>query len=285
MVVLNGKNAKPKGSVTETEKTLAVAGAEAHKYTPEQLELVNSQSGWFEYEKSLVHPTRIDKRKDRKDKNTGQLVPMGNTHVVVGYALKVLHDTKVPDFGPIKSSSDPFSGTHLADANGNPIWRDVKAGETVYLTLLELAALAAQPEVGTKINGGDPNLAFTVKFRSQTAGAKGGTATKTVDSLPSISVTFYNPAHARNERFELPVGQVVGTNKDGHKVAAPYPEGEHPEFDKWRPLFVKTTTAKKTSTKSKADDREEVLNNAARRTFLSALSRKAKLDAANAAAK
>lgn len=257
--------AKPaaKGTVSETEKKVAnITKDKDIEVTEAQKDAFQSHSGDLTLFKVLTHPTRTEEIKRDNE--------VAKVHRAVGYAFTVNSDTfQYEDFGPITNTKNLDQ-----DYEKNRTPKTAKKGDVIYLTPLELLGITSDITFGGVVTGGkEQGRALTV-IPTEPKVKAGSDVPAGVHVGAQVRFTQGNSISMRSDENSLPVGISVAS-KDGKFRAEAYPEGEHPEFDKWRVLFKKRTSAGTgaRTTDTLAENVRKFEKNSARQLFISQLKR------------
>lgn len=143
------------GGANKTQSSAKTENFKAHgaslrsQMSEDEKKMEGSKSDKVEFICALGDPKRSQKRR------------AGNqdldSHVVVGYAFKVLEDMKVP-YAPLKVGFQS-----LIDCEPYK-WVDAKAGETVYLNNYETGIFMTQIQFAGNFTGGGNAVSLSIKF-------------------------------------------------------------------------------------------------------------------------
>lgn len=163
-----------------TEKAVAEATAKAQMPVQEvNPEVLGSKSGTIAFVAALGDPSRDDITPANPEKGIERRVDP----TIVGYAFKALEDMLVPDCGaPEDLKENPMA---YVDAHGT---KQVKAGDTFYLTRFETGMLLSPEEFNGRATGGEMPVA--VSYTIYGAKAKDGSTAKVSDAtrVPSVAL-------------------------------------------------------------------------------------------------
>lgn len=138
-----------KGTNPKTEAFQSQGAAIRAQMSDDEKALEGSKSATVEFIACLGNPAKKQSRKSQGEYKDSQQV--------IGYIVKPLEDMEVP-VAPLKEDCKTIFDVQA------PSTRAVKAGEEVYLNIMETAMMISKPEFGGEFKGNGKNVFLSVVF-------------------------------------------------------------------------------------------------------------------------